>query len=1331
MEYTFDSALSTNIIYLYTLDDAAHKGCVKVGKASIAKPDPTSEEIKAAAEARINQQLGTAGLTPKSIYAEEAKRTDSDGVTHSFTDHDVHDVLLRSGKQKKHLGSSTEWFECSVETAKAAIRAVKEYRQSLNPDEERADYEPIVFRPEQTKAIEQTKKVFARENDMLWNAKMRFGKTLTALQVVKDMAFRRTLIFTHRPVVVKGWHEDFKKIFYDAPEYAFGSKMGRGDDLDVLERNGKKYVFFASIQDLRGAAQVGGSFVKNVEIYNTKWDCIIIDEAHEGTLTDLGEKVFGELNKEDTKVLRLSGTPFNLLDKFNAANTYTWDYVMEQRAKKQWADERPDEPNPYGALPAMCIYTYDISRLLGNNEVEEDSAFNFREFFRTDGDFNKFVHEERVLSFLNLLINNDVESMYPFSNDRFENTFRHTLWMVPGVKAAKALSDLLRSHDTFRKYKIVNVAGDGDEEEDHDEALQKVENAIGKDPTKTRTITLSCGRLTTGVSVPAWTGVLMLCGSVNTAASAYMQTIFRVQTPCDLGGLQKETCYVFDFAPDRTLQVLADVAHVENIGRGTSDAERKALGDFLNFCPVISYENSQLREYNTDLLFQKMKRIFIERVVKSGFEDDHIYNQQMLRNLTADEAKMFEDLRTQIGSTKAMPKAKGVDLATSGMSDEEYEEAEQTEEDVSTGRKKTSELTDAEKKRLEDLRKQRENARAAASILRGISIRMPLIVYGANISDEHEELKIENFTSLVDDESWAEFMPQGVSKELFDQFRGYFDEDIFAGACLRIRQLTREADAMNIEERVDQIYSIFNYFRNPDKETVLTPPRVVNMHMGDSLGGWNFFRKTDETGEEYYDDEQTTEPIFIEKDGVTRSIFAEESRVLELNSKSGLYPLYVAYSIYRSRAAKAKKKLTLAQQRDLWDKTVMENVFVVCKTPMAEAITRRTLCGFRRVPCRAKYYPNLMTEIKQNQPQLIARIKRGKSFWGANSDENMKFSAVVGNPPYQEEGDNTRKAPIYHLFYDLAFELAPIVTLITPGRFLFRAGQTPKEWMEKMLTDTHFKVVDFFKSSKDVFPSVDIKGGVAIGYRDENKAFGAIGFFSEYPELTSILNKVAHHVGFAKGEFAEMVSSQGVYRFSEHAMTEFPRISEVQGKGTGAKITSRGFENLSELFVNSEQECGGSGVQIVGRVAGKRQTKWINSQYLQPCEYLDFYNVFVPEANGTGAIGEVLSTPIIGSPIIGHTDTFLSIGKFTSAEGAEACIKYVKSKFARCMLGTLKATQHNPKDTWANVPLQDFTSHSDIDWTKSVAEIDKQLYAKYGLSEGEVTFIETMIREME
>ena len=419
---------------------------------------------------------------------------------------------------------------------------------------------------------------------------------------------------------------------------------------------------------------------------------------------------------------------------------------------------------------------------------------------------------------------------------------------------------------------------------------------------------------------------------------------------------------------------------------------------------------------------------------------------------------------------------------------------------------------------------------------------------------------------------------------------------------------------------------------------------------------------------------------------------------------------------------------SIEDEQRIWDKVVAENIFVICKTPMAKSITKRTLIGFRKAKINTRYFKDLINQIKNKPEHFIKQVD--KFIIERTGIKNMKINAIVGNPPYQEEGESTRKAPIYHLFYDIAFKLSPIVTLITPGRYLFKAGQTPMEWMEQMLSDTHFKVVDYFQKSSEVFPSVDIKGGVAIGFRDANKEFGAIEFFSEFPELISIQNKVTHHISFVSGEFAELVSSQGIYKFSNIALEKFPQISIVQGKGTAAKITSNAFENLPEIFLESESECNGKGVKIMGRINSKREIRWIKAEYLQYCNYLDYYNVFVPEANGTGAIGEVLSTPVIGVPVIGHTDTFLSIGKFASAQEASACLKYVKSKFARCMLGTLKATQHNPKNTWTNVPLQDFTSNSDIDWSKSVAEIDAQLYAKYGLSEDEISFIESMIKPM-
>lgn len=1324
----FTSSLKLKLIYVFRINDAVHKGCLKVGEATCDNDNvfglaPNSKALNESAKKRINQYTQTAGIAYDLLYTELTIYNSKHGLC-SFNDKEVHSVLERSGIKKKIFDTenkANEWFITDLETVKQAISAVKAGRESLSSAEISQDRNPIVFRPEQREAIEKTKKQFKKGNQMLWNAKMRFGKTLSALQVVKDMDFSRTLILTHRPVVDSGWFEDFGKIFYDSRDFAYGSK-NNGDSHTSLETRAKqgqcKYVYFASMQDLRGSELVGGNFDKNNEVFATAWDCIIVDEAHEGTQTELGKAVMQELTKDKTKILRLSGTPFNLLDDFKEDEIYTWDYVMEQRAKASWDELHFGDPNPYASLPTMNIYTYDLGRLL-NEFVDEDVAFNFREFFRVN-DSGTFVHDKDVSAFLNLITKEDKESCYPFANEEYRNIFRHTLWMLPGVKEARAMSAMLQTHPVFQHFKVVNVAGDGDEDEESKDALVAVEEAIGKDPDATRTITLSCGRLTTGVSVKAWTAVFMLSGSYNTAASSYMQTIFRVQTPATINGRVKEQCYVFDFAPDRTLKVIAETAKISSKAGKTSGNDRKIMGEFLNFCPIISIEGSKMNQFDVPKMLEQLKKVYVERVVRNGFEDRSLYNDELMK-LGDLELQEFDDLKKIIGQTKAMPKTNQVDINNQGLTDEQYEELESLEKKSKKRGKDKQPLTEEEKQRLEELKKKKNNREAAISILRGISIRMPLLIYGAELKDESQEITIDNFASLIDPQSWEEFMPKGVTKQKFNSIKKYYDPEIFCAAGKRIRAMARAADKLSVEERIERITDIFSTFRNPDKETVLTPWRVVNMHLGDCLGGYNFFEKGYET--------TLHELRFIDKGEVTSNVFAEDSHILEINSKSGLYPLYMAYNIYRTRVKNSLFSVSsIEDEQRIWDKVVAENIFVICKTPMAKSITKRTLIGFRRAKVNTRYFEDLINQIKNKPEHFIKQVDKFVS--ERTGIKNMKFNAIVGNPPYQEEGENTRKAPIYHLFYDVAFKLAPIVTLITPGRFLFKAGQTPMEWMEKMLSDTHFKVIRYFQKSNIIFPNVDIKGGVAIGLRDVNREFGAIKFFSEFPELVSILSKVSHHVSFVSGEFAEMVSSQGIYRFSEYALTNIPRISQIQGKGTAAKITSNAFENLPEIFVQSEQECGNNGVRIMGRVKGSRQIRWINSQYLQTCEYLNYYNVFVPEANGTGAIGEVLSTPVIGVPVIGHTDTFLSIGKFASAEEASACLKYVKSKFARCLLGTLKATQHNPKDAWTNVPMQDFTSNSDIDWSKSIPGIDMQLYAKYELSDEEISFIESMIKPM-
>jgi len=1317
---TFESSLKPRLIYVFAIADNQHEGSLKIGETTLADnidpalTTPNSEGLNKAAKERIDQYTKTAGISYELLYTELTLYIQGGRIC-SFNDKQVHNVLERSGVKRKEFKGATEWYSCDLETVKRAITAIKEGKESLGAGEVTHTENPIILRPEQKTAVEQTLKQFRKGNQMLWNAKMRFGKTLCALRVAKKMKAVRTIIITHRPVVDSSWFEDFRKTFYDQPEWHYGSH-NKGESFTSLQQlasQGKKYVYFASMQDMRGSKEVGGKFDKNNEVFSTTWDLVIVDEAHEGTQTELGKAVLEQLIGKKTKTLRLSGTPFNLLDNHKEEEIFTWDYVMEQQAKIDWEINHLGDANPYASLPAIHIYTYDLGRLMSEYS-DEEKAFNFREFFRTQED-GGFVHERDIDHFLSLLTTDDEDSLYPYSNDKFRQIFRHTLWILPGIKAAKALSRKLAEHPVFGLFNVVNVAGDGDDEEESRDALELVNKAIGNDPDESYTITLSCGRLTTGVSVKPWTGVFMMAGSYSTSAAGYMQTIFRVQTPYTHNGRMKTDCYAFDFAPDRTLRVLAETAKVSHKAGKQTEGDRKILGDFLNFCPIIAIDGGQMKEYKVETMLAQLKRAQIEKVVQDGFENGALYNDELLK-LTDVELKEFDDLKGIIGKTKAMPKSGDIDINRQGLTNEQYEEKEQLE------KKKKKDLTPEEKKRLDELKAKGDQRREAISILRGISIRMPLMLYGAEMVDEDKELTIDNFAKLVDDQSWEEFMPRGVTKQVFARFKRYYDPDIFREAGKRIREMARMADKFTIEERITRLASIFATFRNPDKETVLTPWRVVNMHLGDSLGGYCFMNEDFTSNLDI--------PRYIEHKGVTTEVFHPQSVILEINSKSGLYPLYAAYNIYRTRLEQARQKygeVNRATALMLWDLTLEENIFVVCKTPMARYITMRSLRGFRNTTVHTEYYPDLIESIITEPDSVVNMLRSGKRFWKINNDENMKIDAIIGNPPYQVTSENTSDAPVYHLFIDLASLLAQRVSLLTPARYLFNAGKTPKDWNTKILNDEHFKVVDYWANSTDVFPTVDIKGGVAVMYRDSKLNFGKIGTFTAYKKLNIIANKVCKIS--ENGLFAELIYAPESYRLSDKLHEDYPWAKERLSMGHPYDITTNIFEKLPEIFKETYQ-IKEEEVRFYGRYKNERCYRWIKREYVDSHPNLDKYKVIVPKSNGSGAIGEVLSSPLIGEPLIGVTQTFLTIGAFDTRTEAEACLKYVKTKFVRTMLGLLKATQHNPKDTWRLVPLQDFTAASDIDWTLSVAEIDQQLYHKYGLEAEEIAFIEEKVRAM-
>lgn len=351
----------------------------------------------------------------------------------------------------------------------------------------------------------------------------------------------------------------------------------------------------------------------------------------------------------------------------------------------------------------------------------------------------------------------------------------------------------------------------------------------------------------------------------------------------------------------------------------------------------------------------------------------------------------------------------------------------------------------------------------------------------------------------------------------------------------------------------------------------------------------------------------------------------------------------------------------------------------------------------------------------------------------------MKFDYIIGNPPYQEEMEGTSDNPIYNLFMDSVYLIGDKVELITPARFLFNAGKTPKAWNKKMLEDEHLLVVTYEPDGTRVFPNTDIKGGIVITLHDNSKKYGAIEVFTAFEELNGILRKVKPKI---LNPLSDVVFSPESYKFTPALYQDHPEIREMTttfkgkevpliSKGHDFDLTSNIFEKLSGIvFFETKPDDSKEYVSIFGRQDNSRAIYYIDARYVAPHANLDYYKLLFPKSNGSGKFGEPMSMPAIGYPQMGHTQTFLSIGVFFTEQEALALMKYVQCKFVRTMLGILKVTQDNKKGVWRFVPQQDFTPNSDIDWTQSIADIDRQLYAKYGLDEKEIEFIETHVKEM-
>lgn len=682
---------------------------------------------------------------------------------------------------------------------------------------------------------------------------------------------------------------------------------------------------------------------------------------------------------------------------------------------------------------------------------------------------------------------------------------------------------------------------------------------------------------------------MMLTGSASTAASGYMQTIFRVQSAGVLDGKQKERCYVFDFAPDRVLNVISEVNRITKRGRTNEEQNRAALGEFLNFCPVIAVDGTQMTAYSVSRMMRQIKRLTVDRAIKSGFDDESVYKQDTGIVMDEDDVQLFHTPSDKLSGQKAAKKETKVHINHQGLTGEEYEKADRISNKPKRERTKEDDLL----KKLQEQKKEREEV---IRLLRNVSIRLPLLIYGAKV-DLTESIKMADFITLVDEESWQEFMPKTVDKPLFRKMLKYYDEDVVSGAGLRIRRMAKAADELPPTERVKRIAEIFSHFRNPDKETVLTPWRVVNLHLSNMVGGYCFLNE-------------------------------------------------------------------------------------------------------------------------QFDPQRLAKKLQRIDTWGKEG-QPMKFDAIVGNPPYQEDTGGGSAAnvaakqarPVYNLFVDQAKTMQPhYISMIMPARW-YAGGIELNDFRNEMLNDPHLIRLTDFVNSKDCFSTVDIAGGICYFLWDRDK--------EEVCEVTNVSGLERHTMRRHLNEFGEIFIRSNeslsiihkVLNRSEHFLTDRVQPIDAFGFPSAARGEKEPFNGCISL-IHSQ------GTGYIKRSDVKKNAELID-------KYKATISILVP-CNGEVGIDpskgyKAITTPRIEIPGEVNTFSYLVLGAFDTEAEIKNYKQYLMCKFTRFMLRLTYSSMHIARANFVFVSDQDFTE----EWT------DEKLYKKYELTEDEIAFIESTIRVME
>lgn len=1250
------------------------------------------------------------------------------------------------------------------------------------------DWEPR--RPLQTDTIDKFNQAQATgRSNLLMYAVMRFGKSFTSLCCAKAMNAKFVLVVSGKADVADEWQQNVQKPGQFANFVFLNSKKLKKNDTAIsdAQSSGKCIVLFLTLQDLSKEKK------RFSELFESKIDLMIIDETHFGARAETLGKVIAdahykedtalkqienadginsealgslqvdraekELEKEtkglDVKVkLHLSGTPYRILlgsefEKEDVISFCQYSDIISEKEKwykeniaggKQEETGKEEWDNPYYGFPQMIRFAFNLneSSMSKIKELEEQGySYHLSALFAPqsiekddEGKYQKFEYENEVLDFLQSIdgTKNDRNVLSFLDNERIKEgkLCRHMVMVMPYCASCDAMEQLINDNKDALKnlsdYEIINISGLNSQYTKIQEVKSKIATCESEDK---KTITLTVNRMLTGCTVPQWDTMIFLKDTAS--PQDYDQAIFRLQSQyiVEYEGKElvdgeevkkvikkdmKPQTLLVDFNPQRMFYLQETKSRINNINTadgGNDESEARIKRD-LEVSPIIHISENKLVEVEPNDILKAVSEYSTNRGITEAANDiivdENLINFENVKNVI--------DKEFEIGLGKGFAEQAysgdetdldDDDIHTGGETDETSDDDHETRQDDNTGTGKTQGKETDVKVFIKKCRSYYRRILFYAFLSKGEKEIRNLSAVIESLSDTDNE---RIFNNLGMNKDFVEFLKNNMSGTALRSL----DNKIYD-----LYRLSHEYEDSN-DDPIKRATTAIQRFGKISDSEVVTPQRIAK-EMVDLIPEDDF-----------------------------KKVFENGNKFLDIASKMGEF----AVAIYRR-----------AESLGIPKEIVKNSIYSIPTSNIAYEFTRfvyeKLDLNEENLARKFNSYDLLEFTDKNDQVDydLISKfLKQNKSFDSISKqetidkgDENVNFDIVVGNPPYQEEapGTSTSDLPVYNFFMDIAFTLADKVELIVPGRFLFDAGATPTAWNRKMLNDKHFKVDYYHSDSKKVFPSISIPGGIAIVNRDTKADYGVIGRFLQFKELDAIDKKVNAYNSIS---LSTIMYSQNKFNLT-NLYVDYPDMkSKIGSSGKDKRFRQIAMERFPHLFLESSKT---NSIRVLGLIKRARAYRYIDRRYVENEEWLDKYKVFVPFSNGaSGTIGEqaarMISKPVIGLPGDGITQTFIGIGAFDTKEEAENLLKYVKSKFARLLLGILKVTQGNKAETWERVPLQDFSTSSDIDWSKSlnkvnvdasskygceINEIDAQLYKKYNLSKEDIVFIESKIAPLD